>query len=33
MNFTKLGFAKLSKSPKGLEFDFPQTLSIHMGMI
>ena len=32
MNLTKLGFAKLSKSLTGLEFDFPQTLSIHMGM-
>ena len=33
MYFTKLGFAKLSKSLTGLEFDFSQTLSIHMGMI
>ena len=33
MNFTKLGFDKLSMSLTGLEFDFPQTLSIHMGMI
>ena len=27
MNFTNLGFTKLSKSLTGLEFDFPQTLS------
>ena len=33
MNFTKLGFTKLSKSLTGLEFDFPQTLSIHKDMI
>ena len=33
MNFTKLGFTKLSKSLTRLEFDFPQTLSIHMGTI
>ena len=33
MNFTKFGSTKLSKSLTGLEFDFPQTLSINMGMI
>ena len=33
MNFIKLGFTKLSKSLTGLEFNFPQTLSIHLGMI
>ena len=33
MKFTKLGFTKLSKTLTGLEFDFPQTLSIDMGMI
>ena len=33
MNFTKVGFTKLSKSLTGLEFDFPQTLSIHTGTI
>ena len=33
MNFTKLGFTKLSKFLTGLEFDFPQTLFIHMGTI
>ena len=33
MNFTKLVFTKLKKSPTGLDFEFPQTLSIHMGTI
>ena len=33
MNFTKLGFTKLNKSLTGLECDFTQTLSIHMGTI
>ena len=33
MNFTKLGFTKLSKSLTGLEIDFPQTLAIQMGII
>ena len=33
MNLTKLGCTKLSTSLTGLEFGFPQTLSIHMGTI
>ena len=33
MNFTQLGLNTLSKSLTGFEFDFSQTLSIHMGII